>query len=139
MAGTKDNASDCAPDFGSRPNAEVVNDRVKLLFHRLVARRLGQDPSLIILCREELARVRREREWRTYMDEWEDLLQLDVTTLRRVITRRDQDMTRLRASSPMGVIINVRDPDLRRRLWRSSRDTLMRQLARQYLARQSRA
>lgn len=28
-------------------NAEMINDRVKLLFHRLIARRLGHDPSLV--------------------------------------------------------------------------------------------
>jgi hypothetical protein len=34
-----------------KPNAEAINDRVKLLFHRLIARRLGQDPSLVTLAR----------------------------------------------------------------------------------------
>ncbi len=110
------------------PNEEQVNDRVKLLFHRLIARRLGQNPSLIVLAQEELARVRQARDFRTYMQEWEDLLKLDVATVRREIIRRDQRMTRLRISSPMGCLIEVADPDLRRRIWRSARQALSRKL-----------
>lgn len=109
---------------GIAVNAEVINDRVKLLFHRLIARRLGQDPSLVELARQELAKIRELRAERTYMKEWEEILSLDVETLRRVIVRRDQRMTRLRISSPMGPLIDVRDPDLRRRIWRNARRAL---------------
>jgi hypothetical protein len=105
-------------------NAELINDRVKLLFHRLIARRLGQDPSLIELARQELARVREQREERTYMKEWDEILRLDVETPRRVIVRRDERMTRLRISSPMGPLIDVRDLELRRRIWRNARRAL---------------
>jgi hypothetical protein len=110
------------------PNAEAVNDRVKLLFHRLIARRLGQDPSLVALARDDLAKTRESREERTYMREWEQLLSLDVDVLRREIIRRDERMTRLRISSPLGCLIDVADPDLRRRIWRSARIALTKRL-----------
>ncbi len=108
----------------AQPNAEKVNDRVKLLFHRLIARRLGQDPSLIALARQELERQRQRHPNRNYIREWEMLLSLDVATLRHEIIRRDERMTRLRISSPLGPLINVSDPDLRRRIWRSARRAL---------------
>jgi hypothetical protein len=111
-------------DHDRQPNAEVVNDRVKLLFHRLIARRLGQDPSLVVLARQELAKTRESREERTYMAEWDELLSRDIDTLRREIIRRDERMTRLRISSPLGCLIDVSDPDLRRRIWRSARQAL---------------
>ena len=110
-------------------NEELINDRVKLLFHRLIACRLGQDPSLVELARQELANVSEQREERTYMKEWEEILSLDVETLRRVIVRRDQRMTCLRISSPMGPLIDVRDPDLRRRIWRNARRALSANLS----------
>lgn len=110
------------------PNAEAVNDRVKLLFHRLIARRLGEDPSLVALARDAMAKTRESREERSYMREWEELLSLDVDVLRREITRRDERMTRLRISSPLGCLIDVADPALRRRIWRSARIALTKQL-----------
>ncbi len=105
-------------------NAEQINDRVKLLFHRLIARRLGQDPSILELARVQLAKIRESREDRTYMHEWAELLALPAEILRREIVRRDERMTRLRNSSPLGHLIDVRDPDLRRRVWRNARRAL---------------
>ncbi len=112
--------------MSSGVNAEVVTDRVKLLFHRLIARRLGQDPSLVSLAIDELAKIRARGEERTFMNEWADLLALPVDRhrLRREIVRRDERMTRLRISSPLGSLIDVRDPDFRRRVWRNARRAL---------------
>ena len=106
------------------PNAEDVNDRVKLLFHRLIARRLGHDPSLVELARQELASQRRDLDDRECFREWEKLLNLDVATLRREIVRRDERMSWLRINSPLGPLINVGDPMLRKRVWRTARRAL---------------
>ncbi len=100
------------PDAVCGPNAELVNDRVKLLFHRLVARRLGQDPTLVDLARQELARQRTRAADRTCFAEWDELLRLDVGILRRELVRRDQRMTRLRLSSPFASVVDIRDPVL---------------------------
>lgn len=105
------------------PNAEDVNNRVKLFFHRLIARRIGQDPSLLDVARRTLARQRERADLDCY-DEWDRLLRLDVATLRQVIIRRDERMTRLRSSSPLAGVIDMRDPELRRRIWRASRRAL---------------
>jgi len=115
-----------APDH--RPNAEAVNDRVKLLFHRLIARRLKEDPGLIEDARRELDRARQRFGQRDYIAEWEALLDQGVEVVRREIVRRDERMTRLRISSPLGGMIDLQDEDLRRRVWRSAREALARRL-----------
>lgn len=59
------------------PNAEDVNNRVKLFFHRLIARRIGRDPSLLDVARHTLVRQRERANLDCY-DEWDRLLRLDV-------------------------------------------------------------
>ena len=112
-----------------KPNAEDINDRVKLLFHRLIARRLKEDPSLLDKAREDLARQRARFGDRDQFAEWEDLLDQGVDVVRREIVRRTERMTRLRISSPLGFVMDFRDEAFRRRVWRSSRDALTRRLA----------
>jgi hypothetical protein len=85
-----------------------------LVFHRLIARRIGRDPALLDQVREVLAR-------QPVGEEWKQLLQLDTEALRRAIVQRDERMTRLRASSPLAPLLDVRDPERRRRVWRSAR------------------
>lgn len=105
------------------PNAEDVNNRIKLFFHRLIARRIGQDPSLLDVAHRTLARQRERADLDCY-DEWHRLLRLDLATVRQVIIRRDERMTRLRSSSPLASVIDVHNPELRRRIWRASRRAL---------------
>ena len=102
-------------------NAEQVNDRAKLMIHRLIARRMATDPGLIDRAREALSKARAAGDVHTYMDEWYDLLARDPTELRRLITARSPDMIRLRLSSPFATLSGVEDLDLRRRIWRMAR------------------
>jgi hypothetical protein len=78
---------------------------------------------LLDVARRTLARQRERADLECY-GEWDRLLRLDVGTLRQVIIRRDERMTRLRSSSPFASVIDVRDPELRRRVWRASRRAL---------------
>lgn len=96
------------------PNAEDVNNRVKLVFHRLIARRIGRDPAV-------LEQVRGLLTQQSVGEEWRQLLQLDTEALRRAIVQRDERMTRLRASSPLAPLLDVHDPERRRRVWQSAR------------------
>lgn len=97
------------------PNAEDVNNRVKLVFHRLIARRIGRDPAVL----DQVRGVRTQQQ--SVNEEWKQLLQLDTEALRRAIVQRDERMTRLRASSPLAPLLDVRDPERRRRVWQSAR------------------
>jgi hypothetical protein len=102
-------------------NAEQVNDRAKLMIHRLVARRMATDPGLIGRAREALSKASAAGDAHTYMDEWRDLLAHDPAELRRLITARSAEMTRLRLSSPFALLAGVEDLELRRRIWRMAR------------------
>ena len=114
----------------SKPNAELVNDRAKLLLHRIAARRLREDPTLLERARVHLEEIRAQRQERSYMGEWEDLLSLDVASLRQMIVQRGERMTRLRLSSPFPVLLGITDPETRRRIWRNARHAVCRMMDR---------
>lgn len=99
-------------------NEESVNDRAKLLMHRVAARRLASDPDLIEAARSKVIGGVNPPD---YVSEWREVLDLDVAEVRRELTRRTERMDRLRLSSPFGLVINFGDPVLRRRIWRLAR------------------
>jgi hypothetical protein len=99
--------------------AETVNDRVKLLVHRLIARHLKSNPDMVVQAR---GRLTPEGDGVPgYVGEWMSLLESDVDTVRRKITERSPDMNRLRLSSPLVDVLPLHDPDLRRRMYRKAR------------------
>ena len=102
-------------------NAEEVNDRAKLIMHRLVARRLATDPGIIERARNVLDWKRQRLDLDCYA-EWERLLDLGAEEVRRRIVQRSEEMTRLRLSSPLGLVDGAFfDIDLRRRIWRKAK------------------
>jgi hypothetical protein len=109
------------------PNAETVNDRAKLLYHRIVARQLATDPDLIGRARQVISEWRSMGHQYDVFDEWDRLLNLDPAQLRRLITERSENMTRLRISSPLGIAsgLFVNDEALRRRIRRKAKNGLL--------------
>lgn len=99
-------------------NQEAVNDRAKLLMHRLVARRISQQPELIDAARGKLSQASNHLE---SANEWFELLNNDPSDIRREITSRSQRMTRLRLSSPLHVVPELQDPVVRRRIWKAAK------------------
>jgi hypothetical protein len=108
-------------------NAEVVNDRAKLLTHRILARQLSVDPDLIERARQIISKQRSVGRSYSFLDEWEQLLNLEPSTLRRLITERSENMARLRISSPLGLASGLftEDEALRRRILRKAKLGLM--------------
>jgi hypothetical protein len=107
-----------------RVNQELVNDTAKLMIHRLIARAIGRDPSLIERAKISLDRTASERyEGYSFVGEWDDLLRLPPLKVRRRLTSRDEEMTRLRLSSPFVIAdgIDVSDVALRRRIWQAAK------------------
>jgi hypothetical protein len=102
---------------------EIVNDRLKLMYHRLVVRRLAHDSSLIDDARKVVAQWRAQPERRTFVGEWEKLLSQPPDHICRLISSRSQDATRLRLSSPFPHVerLKVGDEATRRRMWRKAR------------------
>ena len=98
-------------------NAERVNDRAKLMIHRMVARRIGLDSGIIDSARDQIP-------WTNYAEEWQEILSRDPGEIRRMITERSPRMDRLRVSSPLAFSAGVEEPELRRRIWRKARQGL---------------
>lgn len=106
-----------------RINREYVNDTAKLIMHRLIARQIGRDPSLVEKAKDSLARNSQRFEGYTFVREWSDMLGFPPSTVRRRLTSRDEEMTRLRLSSPFVLAegINFEDDTLRRRIWKAAK------------------
>jgi hypothetical protein len=114
--------------MGAAPNQETVNDTAKLIMHRLVARALAQDPTLIERAKAAHARISSRFPDRSFTQEWKDLLDGPLAELRSRITSHDPDMKRLRLSSPFVIAggIDFTSPTLRQRIWRSAKRLAMR-------------
>ena len=106
-------------------NAETINDRAKLIMHRLIARRLATDTDLLAKAKADIAdlleRARQGEKIYDHVHEWAALLDEPLGELRRRLTSRREAMYRLRLSSPFAVHAGLSDPDLRRRIWRKAR------------------
>jgi len=91
--------------------------------HRLIARRLRNDPALIDDGRAWIARQRAEGFVNDYLDAWEGILALPVSEMGRLITQRTEKMERLRNSSPLVLAerLGLRDVEFRRRIWRKAK------------------
>ncbi len=84
------------------PDAEMVNDRVKLLMDRLVARRIRRDPELVGRAYDWLANFReqsRTRKW--WIDEWLDILRQGNDEVCRFISSREQSARQMANCSPL--------------------------------------
>jgi hypothetical protein len=114
-------------------NQETVNDAAKLMMHRLIARKLGRDPSLVERARIAQAKIAVRFMDRPFVGEWDKLLTLPTATLRRKLVSRDSDMVRLRISSPflLAEDVDFTGYDLRLRIRRAARRVAERGLARQ--------
>jgi hypothetical protein len=106
-------------------NQERVNDTAKLMMHRLIARELRRDPSLVERARDFL---NRSAEHYSFVHEWNQILERPVSEIRSLLTNRDETMTRLRLSSPFVVAggIDFGDEALRHRIWKAAKRTMQR-------------
>jgi hypothetical protein len=113
-------------------NQEVVNDAAKLMMHRLIARKLGRDPSLVERARIAQAKIAERFADRPFVREWDQLLNLPAVELRAKLVSRNSDMVRLRISSPFVLAegVDFTDYDLRLRIRRAARRVAERGLAR---------
>lgn len=112
-------------------NTETVNDRAKLIMHRIIARELSKHPELVDEAREALARERQAGLTNSYIDEWAEILDLPLEELCRRIVQCDEQMSRLRISSPFGAapglaLLGLRAPQHRMQIWQQAKDDLMR-------------
>ncbi len=80
----------------ARLNQETVNDTAKLILHRLIARSLARDPSLLDRAKASLAGIASRFPDQSFVHDWDEVLRLAREQIRSLLTNRDQDMKRLR-------------------------------------------
>ena len=104
-------------------NQEHVNDTAKLIIHRLTARAISRDPSLVEKAEISLDRSSQHFEGYSFVREWSELLDLPPSEIRHLLASRSERMTRLRLSSPFILAegIDFSDTALRRRIWRAAK------------------
>lgn len=115
-----------------RPDAEVVNDRKKLIMDRLIAQRIRRDPELVRRAYDHL-RERRDslpeadREW--WMDEWMTVLERGNDDVRAFISSRGEYERQMANASPLysepAIGDMFHDVQLRRRILNKARDGLI--------------
>jgi hypothetical protein len=105
------------------PNQEVVNDTAKLIIHRLIARVLAHDRSLLDRAKASHAKLSRRFPDRTFVNDWNRLLDRPIPELRSLLTSRSREMRRLRLSSPFVTAegFDLTHPTLRQRIWAMAR------------------
>jgi len=100
-------------------NRETINDRFKLAFHRVVARRLKGDPELLDEARSVVRGWASDGRPGDYVSEWDALMSRSVGDVRKVIVGRDENMKRLRVSSPFSLLADrIVGDEGRTKLWR---------------------
>jgi hypothetical protein len=109
-------------------NQENVNDTAKLIMHRLIARLLERDPTLVQRAKVSLREISTRFPERSLVKDWETLLCLPTRQLRSRLTCRDQEMKRLRLLSPFVTIegVDFTDQTLRRRISQAAKRIAIR-------------
>jgi hypothetical protein len=113
-------------------NQEIINDMAKLIMHRLVARSIARDPTLISKAKLSHSKISVRFRDRPFVSEWAKLLALPPHQLRVLLTSRNQEMKRLRLSSPFVTAqgVDFSDEALRRRIRRAAKRVATRALLR---------
>ena len=104
-------------------NQEHVNDTAKLMMHRLIARAISRDPSLVEKAKISLDQSAQHFKGYSFVREWSELLDLPPSEIRRLLASRSERMTRLRLSSPFVLAegIDFGNTALRRRIWKAAK------------------
>ena len=110
-----------ASNIGLKPtmNRETVNDRAKLILHRLVARRLRTNPALLNEARMRLQSL--EGPAPDYVAQWVHVLERPAEDVANLIGSRSEQMTHLRVSSPFRLPDGFDDETWRRRVWKKAK------------------
>ena len=101
------------------PNRESVNDRAKLILHRLVARSLRANPALLEDARTRLQSLAGHAP--DYVIQWARVLDRPSEDVAKLIGSRSEHMTHLRVSSPFRLPEGFGDEALRRRVWKKAK------------------
>ena len=100
-------------------NRESVNNRAKLILHRLVARSLRANPSLLEDARTRLQSLAGPAP--DYVIQWARVLDRPAEDVADLIGSRSEHMIHLRVSSPFRLPVGFDDEAWRRRVWKKAK------------------
>jgi hypothetical protein len=114
--------------MGDGLNEGIVGDTAKLMMHRLIARMVRRDPSLVEKAKVAHARQANQFAGWPFVREWQDLLALPPRELAAKLISRDREMVRLRNTSPFYLAegVNFGNYNARVRLRRAARRVVKR-------------
>jgi hypothetical protein len=120
--------------MGIEVNQGVVGDTAKLIMHRLVARQIRRDPTLVEKAKAAHERQAVQFEGWPFVREWDDLLSLPLDRLLSKIVSRDVEMVQLRNSSPFYLAegVDFGGYDMRVRIRRAARRVVERGLGQRH-------
>jgi hypothetical protein len=93
-----------------------------IAFHRIIAKRLIQDPAILEKARERVRTWLAENSERPFAREWEKILARDAESIAAFIVARSELAEELRQSSPFAGAL---DPRERWRIWRRTREIIL--------------
>ncbi len=104
-------------------NRKTVNDTAKLIMHRLIARQLVRNPSLVARARTSLEKMAVCFPGRSFVQEWDTVLRHPVNEIVAVLRGRDEDAWWLRLSLPFVLAegMDFADEALRRRIGQAAK------------------
>ena len=116
--------------MSTEANQGVIGDTAKLMMHRLIARQIRRDPTLVE--RAKIAHARQADQFAgwPFVREWDELLSLPTCELTSMLISRGREMVRLRNSSPFYLAegVDFKDYGFRIRLRRAARRVVERGL-----------
>jgi hypothetical protein len=108
--------------MSTKVNVSEVGDTAKLMIHRLIARRIRRDPTLVDGAKAVHARQADQFEGWPFVREWDVLLSLPPSKLTSKLISRDREMVRLRNSSPFYLADeSLKNQEFRVRIARAAR------------------
>ncbi|WP_434516471.1 hypothetical protein AB6Q56_07630 [Dechloromonas sp. ARDL1] len=87
-------------------NKYLTSDWRSLEMHRLIAKKLETNPSLVDRARSNISRWKSTRGVVRSYTEWEEILSSGKDRILRVLVGEDQDSARLRSSTPFTGILS---------------------------------
>ena len=73
------------------PNRETANDTAKLIMHRLIARELARDSTLVQRARVQLGKMAVRFPEGSFVQDWEAVLRRPISEIAAVLTGRNQE------------------------------------------------
>ena len=92
-----------------------------LAFHRVIARRVTQDPAVLERARQRVQDWLAQTPDRPFAREWEKILAGNAESVAAFLVDRSELADELRQSSPFAGVLDARE---RWRIWRETRESL---------------